>query len=85
MTGASEKALRRTERPFRKVYVHPTHHAGYYPGAKAMTLKLLFDPITGKILGEQAVGEAGVDKRIDVLPVAIQSGVALFDLEEMEL
>ena len=72
MTGASEKALRRTERPFRKVYVHPIHHAGYYPCAEAMTLKLLFDPITGKILNAQAVGGAGVDKRIDVLPVAIQ-------------
>ena len=73
MTGASEKALRLTERPFRKVYVHPTHHAGYYPCAEAMTLKLLFDPIMGKILGAQAVGGPGVGKRIDVLPVAIQS------------
>ena len=85
MTGASEKALRRAARPFRKVYVHPTHHAGYYPGAEAMTLKLLFDPTTGKLLGAQAVGGAGVDKRIDVLAVAIQAGMTVFDLEEMEL
>ena len=85
MTGASEKALRRANRPFRKVYVHPTHHAGYYPGAEAMTLKLLFDPTTGKVLGAQAVGGAGVDKRIDVLAVAIQAGMTVFDLEEMEL
>ena len=85
MTGASEKVLRRTNRNFRKVYVHPTHHAGYYPGAEAMTLKLLFDPTTGKVLGAQAVGGAGVDKRIDVLAVAIQSGMTAFDLEEMEL
>ena len=85
MTGASEKALRRANRPFRKVYVHPTHHAGYYPGAEAMTLKLLFDPKTGKVLGAQAVGGAGVDKRIDVLAVAIQAGMTVFDLEEMEL
>ena len=85
MTGASEKALRRTNRPFRKVYVHPAHHAGYYPGAEAMTLKLLFDPDTGKLLGAQAVGGAGVDKRIDVLAVAIQAGMTVFDLEEMEL
>jgi rhodanese-related sulfurtransferase len=67
------------------VYVHPTHHAGYYPGAEAMTLKLLFDPETGKVLGAQAVGGAGVDKRIDVLAVAIQAGMTVFDLEEMEL
>ena len=85
MTGASEKALRRANRPFRKVYVHPTHHAGYYPGAEAMTLKLLFDPETGRVLGAQAVGGAGVDKRIDVLAVAIQAGMTVFDLEEMEL
>lgn len=85
MTGASEKVLRRAKRPFRKVYVHPTHHAGYYPGAEAMTLKLLFDAESGKVLGAQAVGGAGVDKRIDVLAVAIQAGMTVFDLEEMEL
>jgi NADPH-dependent 2,4-dienoyl-CoA reductase/sulfur reductase-like enzyme/rhodanese-related sulfurtransferase len=85
LTGASEKVLRRAKRPYRKVYVHPTHHAGYYPGAEAMTLKLLFDPQSGKILGGQAVGGAGVDKRIDVLAVAIQAGMTVFDLEEMEL
>ena len=85
MTGTSEKALRRANRPFRKVYVHPTHHASYYPGAEAMTLKLLFDPESGRVLGAQAVGGAGVDKRIDVLAVAIQAGMTVFDLEEMEL
>jgi NADPH-dependent 2,4-dienoyl-CoA reductase/sulfur reductase-like enzyme/rhodanese-related sulfurtransferase len=85
LTGASEKVLKRANRPYRKVYVHPTHHAGYYPGAEAMTLKLLFDPETGKVLGAQAVGGVGVDKRIDVLAVAIQAGMTVFDLEEMEL
>jgi NADPH-dependent 2,4-dienoyl-CoA reductase/sulfur reductase-like enzyme/rhodanese-related sulfurtransferase len=85
MTGASEKTLRRLKRPYRKVYVHPTHHAGYYPGAEAMTLKLLFDPEGGRVLGAQAIGGAGVDKRIDVLAVAIQAGMTVFDLEEMEL
>jgi len=85
LTGASEKVLKRANRPYRKVYVHPTHHAGYYPGAEAMTLKLLFDPQDGKVLGAQAVGGAGVDKRIDVLAVAIQAGMTVFDLEEMEL
>ena len=85
MTGASEKVLRRGNQPFRKVYVHPTHHAGYYPGAEQMTLKLLFAPDTGQILGAQAVGGTGVDKRIDVLAVAIQARMTVFDLEEMEL
>lgn len=85
LTGASEKVLKRTNRPYRKVYVHPTHHAGYYPGAETMTLKVLFHPETGKVLGAQAVGGAGVDKRIDILAVAIQAGMTVFDLEEMEL
>jgi NADPH-dependent 2,4-dienoyl-CoA reductase/sulfur reductase-like enzyme/rhodanese-related sulfurtransferase len=85
MTGASEKTLKRSGLPYRKVYVHPTHHAGYYPGAEAMTLKVLFHPTTGKLLGGQAVGGAGVDKRIDVLAVAIQAGMTVFDVEETEL
>lgn len=85
MTGASEKSLRRSQRPFRMVYVHPSHHAGYYPGAEGMAIKVLFDPATGRILGAQAVGRSGVDKRIDVLAVAIQAGMTVFDLEEMEL
>ena len=77
MTGASEKSLRRANRPFRKVYIHPAHHAGYYPGAEQMTLKILFHPETGKVLGAQAVGGAGVDKRIDALAVAIQAGMTV--------
>ena len=85
LTGDSEKILKRSNRPYRKVYVHPTNHAGYYPGAEAMTLKLLFDPQDGKLLGAQAVGGVGVDKRIDVLAVALQAGMSVFDLEEMEL
>jgi len=85
MTGASEKVLRRAERAFRKVYVHPAQHASYYPGAEAMTLKLLFEPDTGRVLGAQAVGKEGVDKRIDVLAVAIQAGMTVYDLEQLEL
>jgi len=85
MTGASEKALQRAKRPYRKIYIHPANHAGYYPGAEGMVLKLLFHPETGRIFGAQAVGGAGVDKRIDVLAVAIQAGMTVFDLEEMEL
>ncbi len=85
ITGASEKALRQRGQTFRMVYVHPAQHAGYYPGAQAMVIKLLFEPTTGKVLGAQAVGCEGVDKRIDVLAVAIQAGMTVFDLEEMEL
>jgi NADPH-dependent 2,4-dienoyl-CoA reductase/sulfur reductase-like enzyme len=85
MTGASEKVLRRARRPYRKVYVHPTHHAGYYPGAEAMTLKLLFDPETGRVLGAQAVRGAGVDKPINVLAIALQAGMTVFDPEEAVL
>jgi NADPH-dependent 2,4-dienoyl-CoA reductase/sulfur reductase-like enzyme/rhodanese-related sulfurtransferase len=85
LTGASEKTLRRLGAPYHKVYVHPAHHAGYYPGAETMTLKLLFEPQSGRVLGAQAVGGAGVDKRIDVLATAIQAGMTVFDLEEMEL
>ena len=85
MTGASEKVLKRVGRPHRKVYVHPNDHAGYFPGAEPMTLKVLFDPSDGRLLGAQAVGGSGVDKRIDVLAVAIQAGMTVFDLEEAEL
>jgi rhodanese-related sulfurtransferase len=72
-------------KPFRAVFVHPANHAGYYPGAERMVLKLLFDPADGRILGAQAVGGAGVDKRIDVLAMAVQARMTVFDLEEAEL
>jgi len=85
MTGASEKALRRQGRACEKVYVHPASHAGYYPGAMPMSLKLIFDPADGRVLGAQVVGAAGVDKRTDVLAVAVRGGLTVFDLEEMEL
>ncbi len=83
--GASEKSLKRVGRDFRKVYIHPAHHAGYYPGAEGMSLKLLFDPKDGRILGAQGVGGKGIDKRLDVISVAIQAKMTVFDLEEMEL
>jgi NADPH-dependent 2,4-dienoyl-CoA reductase/sulfur reductase-like enzyme/rhodanese-related sulfurtransferase len=85
MTGLSEKLLQRMQRPYHKVYLHPANHAGYYPGARQLSLKLLFDPLDGKILGGQAVGWDGVDKRIDGLALAIQAGITVFDLEEAEL
>ncbi len=85
LTGASEKTLRRLGRPYRKVYIHPANHSVYYPGAQGMSLKLLFEPDSGRLLGAQGVGGAGVDKRIDVLALAIQAGLTVFDLEEAEL
>ena len=85
MTGASEKALGRSGRDFSRAWVHPAHHASYYPGAEAMSLKVLFDPVDGRVLGAQAVGGLGVDKRIDVLAIAIQAGMTVFDLEQAEL
>jgi NADPH-dependent 2,4-dienoyl-CoA reductase/sulfur reductase-like enzyme/rhodanese-related sulfurtransferase len=85
MTGLSEKACVRLQRPFEKVYLHAGHHAGYFPGAEQLSLKLLFDPQNGTIVGAQAVGGAGVDKRIDVIATAIQGGLSVFDLEEAEL
>lgn len=85
MTGMSEKSLRRASRNYRKIYIHPNDHAGYFPGAQQMTLKLLFDPGDGLVLGAQAVGGGGVDKRIDVIAMAIQARMTVFDLEEAEL
>lgn len=85
MTGHSEKLLQRANRPYEKIYIHPNDHAGYYPGASPMTLKLLFDPEDARIWGAQAVGTAGVDKRIDVIATAIHAGMTVFDLEEVEL
>lgn len=85
MTGLSEKTARRLNIPYEKVYVHPMSHASYYPGAQPLTLKLLFAPDTGRILGAQSVGADGIDKRIDVLATAIRAGLTVYDLEEMEL
>ena len=85
MTGINEKTLKRLGRPYAKVYVHPSSHAGYYPGAYPIALKLLYDPRDGHILGAQAVGHDGVDKRIDVLAVAIRANMTVYDLEHLEL
>ncbi|MBN1476575.1 FAD-dependent oxidoreductase [Candidatus Sumerlaeota bacterium] len=84
-TGASEKRLRRAGIPHEKVYLFPPDHVGYYPGRHLMHLKVLFDPGSGRVLGAQCVGRAGVDKRIDVIAMAIQMGATVFDLEEAEL
>ncbi|SEF51798.1 NADPH-dependent 2,4-dienoyl-CoA reductase, sulfur reductase [Caloramator fervidus] len=84
-TGANEKTLKRMGIPYLKSYTHSGSHAGYYPGAFVMTIKLLFSPEDGRILGAQIVGRDGVDKRIDVLATAIRHGLTVYDLEELEL
>ncbi len=84
-TGANEKSLRAAGIDYRRVYVHPNGHASYYPGTAAMHLKLLFSPQDGRVLGGQVVGYDGVDKRIDVLSVAVRAGLTVWDLAELEL
>jgi CoA-disulfide reductase len=83
-TGNNERILKRLNIPYKTITVHPSSHATYYPGAMMMTLKLIFDE-NGKILGAQAVGNDGVDKRIDVLATAIRFGGTVTDLTELEL
>ncbi len=84
-TGANEKCLRKAGIPYEAVHLHPASHAGYYPGASSIALKLLFAPGTGKLLGAQAVGPDGVDKRLDVLATALKAGMTVHDLAELEL
>ena len=83
-TGLSERILRMNQLPYKVLHVSGKDHAGYYPGATDMTLKLLFDPTTGKIYGAQGVGKKGVDKRIDILATAIKGNLTVFDLPELE-
>jgi NADPH-dependent 2,4-dienoyl-CoA reductase/sulfur reductase-like enzyme/rhodanese-related sulfurtransferase len=85
MTGANEKTLREAGIAYAKTYTHSLDHAGYYPGASMMAIKLLYTPDTGRLLGAQAVGKSGVDKRIDVLAMTIQKHGTVYDLEEAEL
>ena len=89
-TGMCEKALSRAklrgrEWRYEKIYLHPNQHSRYYPGAKPIDMKLIFSTEDGKILGAQAAGREGVEKRIDVIAMAIQKGATVFDLEEAEL
>jgi len=84
-TGNNEKQLNKNGMAYDKVYIHPNSHAAYYPGAETLSMKLLYHPETGKVLGAQAVGKEGVDKRIDVLATAIRAGMTVFDLQKLEL
>ncbi|MFL0504772.1 CoA-disulfide reductase [Ureibacillus sp. 179-F W5.1 NHS] len=84
-TGNNEKTLKRLGISYEVVHIHPSSHAGYYPGAAQISLKLIFDKETGKIFGAQAIGADGVDKRIDVIATAIKGGLTVEDLTNLEL
>lgn len=84
VTGRSEKALRAAGIPHDTIHLHPAQHAGYFPGARDMHLKLLF-ATDGRVLGAQATGSEGVDKRIDVIATAIRAGLTVYDLAELDL
>jgi NADPH-dependent 2,4-dienoyl-CoA reductase/sulfur reductase-like enzyme/rhodanese-related sulfurtransferase len=85
-TGVSEKMLKQLgDTDYEKIYLYPNSHAGYYPGAKPIAMKVIFRRSDGRILGAQALGEDGVDKRINVLAAMMQMGATVYDLEEAEL
>ena len=84
-TGANEKTLRAAGIPYLALHLHPGSHAGYYPGGEPIALKVLFAPETGKLLGVQAVGRDGVDKRLDVFATALKGSMTVHDLAELEL
>jgi Uncharacterized NAD(FAD)-dependent dehydrogenases len=84
-TGLSEKQVQDSNLKYKAVHITANDHAGYYPGASSILLKLIFNPESGHIFGASAVGQKGVDKRIDVLATAIKAGMTVFDLPELEL
>jgi len=85
-TGVSEKTLDRLgDQDHEKIYLYPNSHAGYYPGARPIAMKVLFRKSDGRLLGAQALGEDNVDKRISALAMALQMGATIYDLEEAEL
>ena len=84
-TGSNEKSLKQNSIPYLISYTHSGSHASYYPDPEMMSIKLIFSPGSGRILGAQIVGGKGVDKRIDVIATAIRGGMTVYDLEELEL
>ena len=84
-TGLKEAQLQQAGFPYESIFLHPGHHAGYYPGAETISIKLLFNPETEEIYGAQAVGKCGVDKRIDVIATAIIAEMKVSKLAELEL
>ncbi|MDG3015273.1 FAD-dependent oxidoreductase [Speluncibacter jeojiensis] len=85
VVGVNERTLRQQGRAIHVIHTHPSDHAGYYPGAEMMKLKLVVDAETGLILGAQGVGRSGVDKRIDVIATAMRAGLSAADLADLEL
>jgi NADPH-dependent 2,4-dienoyl-CoA reductase/sulfur reductase-like enzyme/rhodanese-related sulfurtransferase len=85
VTGLNEKNAKRWNIPYVKSYTHGSSHASYYPGSFPLSIKILFDPKTGKLLGAQVIGKDGVDKRIDVFATALRHGLTVDDLSELEL
>jgi NADPH-dependent 2,4-dienoyl-CoA reductase/sulfur reductase-like enzyme/rhodanese-related sulfurtransferase len=85
ITGLSERAATKAGIKHQVIHIHPNNHAGYYPGSKRLSMKVLFDPETGLILGAQANGEDGVDKRIDVIATAMHGNLTIDDLMDLEL
>ena len=85
LTGITEGLAKRMNIPHQIIHLHPSNHAGYYPGVERVSLKVLFDPETGKILGAQGIGRDGVDKRMDVIATAIYAGLTIDDLMNLEL
>jgi NADPH-dependent 2,4-dienoyl-CoA reductase/sulfur reductase-like enzyme/rhodanese-related sulfurtransferase len=85
LTGLTEALAKRMDIAHKVVHLHPGSHAGYYPGAETVSLKVLFDPESGKLLGAQGIGRDGVDKRIDVIATAIYAGLTIDDLMNLEL
>lgn len=83
-TGLSERQVQLSNLTYKAIHITANDHAGYYPGASAITLKLIFNPNNGEIYGAQAVGQKGIDKRIDILSTAIKAGLTIFDLPELE-
>lgn len=85
VTGINEKNAKRWGISFQKSYTHATSHASYYPGAFPLSIKILFEPTSGKLLGAQIIGKDGVDKRIDVFATALRHGLTVYDLADLEL
>ena len=85
LTGLTEALAKRMDIAHKVIHLHPGSHAGYYPGAETVSLKVLFDPESGKLLGAQGIGRDGVDKRIDVIATAIYAGLTIDDLMNLEL
>ena len=85
VTGLNEKSAKKWNIPYVKSYTHGSSHASYYPGAFPVSVKILFEPVTGKLLGAQVIGKDGIDKRIDVFATALRHGLTVYDLSELEL